>query len=64
MKAAIIILSVLQMSLVCHNAEQTGGPRSLGEYLLFAVLVALPGVAGWYCAFCSPERRPKLDESQ
>ena len=64
MRVAIIILSALQMSLVCRDAEQTGGPKGLIEYFSFVVLVALPTVAGWYCAFCSPEPRPKPSPDQ
>lgn len=49
MKETLLILSLLQLTFVLINAERTGGPDTLGEYILFVILIALPTC--WLCKF-------------
>lgn len=64
MKETLLILSLLQLVCVLVNAKTTGGPSTLGEYLLFLILIALPTC--WLCGFLYgvPERRPNTSQDQ
>jgi len=63
MKAATLVLAIVQFVFVCKYAEDTP-PSTLFEYFAFLVLIGLPMAALFPLIYSAPERRPKLDESQ